>query len=850
MAKKPSEILPNTSFLNLPVPPSWKSADQLNAYESWAYTAINAIAHEVASTEFQLYKKKVVRGEVDYSEIYEHESLSLLDGINPYSNKYNHIFETVVYLELLGEAYWLVMRDAKKRPVSMWQVRPDRVTIIPSETKVIDHYMYRAGSEEFRLEAEDVIPFRFVNPSQPYRGKSPIQSASMAIDTDKFSADWNRKFFYNSALPNMILTTDQNLTQAQVDRLIQVWQNKFQGRDNAHKVAFLTAGFKPAVIGQTIRDMDFAEQRRAMRDEILGIFKVPKTVIGLTDDVNRANAEATNSAFIQRTVNPIVTMMVNCLNEFYLKMWDDDTLFFDFIDRSPENTEAKLALYDNGLRNGWMTINEVREKENLDPVEGGDVVRLPFGMTPIGEEAPVPADTGDMEDDDNTDDDTDTDVQDDKAIVLPVIKSDKKKKQKFNVSVPHKTLSVLREEEVTQEINKSLLKLVQMAMQDNHKPKLQKELVADYKETYWKQMVEKTDAQELEMRTRLNRLLEDQEREVLEKVSNMKDVKRLTIKATNDLIFNDREWEDKFKKEFAKYIKTIVEEKALSVMAQVGAKNSLDLTTQESIKYLGKEGLAFAKSVNQTTKDLLIKQLQEGLRQGEGTNDIAKRVRSVYKDATEFRSQLIARTEILRSTNFATTVAYEQSGTVEGKEWLTALDERTCPSCGVLDGMKVETGGVFKSAEFGSVKFPPLHPQCRCTTMPIIDKSDVDVGFSNPQRAYDAFDWNGIEEESQKTINRNVADRFDTTFGNLAGFTEAFNWKVELLDINKIDIWSAMDEDKVKKYMDALKRGDRFPPLLAIARDAERDALDGAHRMEALKRLGVGKLYVLVGRQK
>lgn len=710
----PKDYVPQTSSFNLPIAPSWKAQDQLNAYESWVYAGINAIAHEIASLDLHLYKRVFRKGTVEYEELYEHEALSLLNEVNPYSNQYIHLYETGIYIMLLGESFWAVMRDASGRPVSLWQLRPDRVTIIPSEQRVIDKYMYRVGSSEIAFDKEDVIPFRLPNPSVPYRGRSPVQAGAMAIDTDKFSADWNRNFFFNSAIPNLIFTTEQNLTKEQLDRLVKSWQTNFQGKENAHKVAFLTAGFSPVEIGQKMKDMDFIEQRRAMRDEILGVLKVPKTVIGLTEDVNRANAEATTMAFRQTTIQPLAKMLVSYLNEFYVKMWADEDIFFDFEDVAGEDTEEKLRIYESGLKYGWLTINEVRERENLDGVEGGDSIYLPFGMSALGEptEAPEESDEGGEEK-----------PKDEKmvfsdCIKLDVKKTEKKLEKKFNVPIPHKRLSELRKENIEKEIDRDLVKLVQLAMKLKVEKNDDKKQI--FKEGYWKAMIAKTDTQEESMVEKLRKLWGDQEREVLGKLENAKGMKRISKKKAETVLFDELYWEDEFKKEFADFMRTMVEERALEIMAMVGG-HGFDLTTQSVLDFLNKKGLEFCKSVNQTTRDLILDQLAEGYKLGEDTATLSKRVKSVYDEASDSRAKMVARTEVLRANNFATIESYKQSGVVKKKEWLTAFDERTCPECEALDGKQVGLEVTFKSS-LGAVQEPPLHPQCRCTTIPVMEE--------------------------------------------------------------------------------------------------------------------------------
>ncbi len=149
--------------------------------------------------------------------------------------------------------------------------------------------------------------------------------------------------------------------------------------------------------------------------------------------------------------------------------------------------------------------------------------------------------------------------------------------------------------------------------------------------------------------------------------------------------------------------------------------------------YLDKYPIKFAKSVNKTTNNRLKKQLVEGISKGEGIPEISKRVKNIFKSATDNRTKTIARSEVSRATNFATVEGYKQSGVVEAKEWLTAFDERTCSFCADMNGKIVglsdnyfEQGDEYKvgdsklNLDYDDVGEPPLHASCRCTIIPVI----------------------------------------------------------------------------------------------------------------------------------
>ena len=466
--KKDVSLMP--SFVtNLPQPPLRKAEEYLAAYKGYAYTAISSIAQEVASIDLRLFKKKIVRGEVETDQIIEHESLSLLHFANPLMTFYDLIEATQIYLELVGEGYWLVLKDGTT-PRELWPLRPDWVKVIPSKETIIDSYVYTPGGndvEKVTIPREDIIPFKYFNPQHIFRGKGSIQAAAMAIDIQDFSQQWNRNFFFNSALPGLVFTTDKAVSDSTVKRFMQQWQATYQGRNNPHKIAFLGGGFKAEKLSINAKDMDFAEQQKMMRDDILAVFKVPKTVLGLTDDVNRANAEATTKAFMERVITPRMIKLSNTLNEFYLPMFGEDNIFFDFTDPAPEDTEQKLRIYQSGLQFGWLTPNEVRERENLEPVDGGDVL-LPASLAPIQT----------MPEESKGQSPVDKLLNIIRRERKEVVKDPKKKKFKHMVKIPPKRLAQLQKEKLQGELASSFREYFSKIVGNGHsrsKPKPKKD---------------------------------------------------------------------------------------------------------------------------------------------------------------------------------------------------------------------------------------------------------------------------------------------------------------------------------------------------------------------------------------
>lgn len=747
MAKQSLPIYP-TEVVSLPQPPLRKAEDYLRAYSGYTYSAVGAISQEVASIQLHLFKRKFVNGKPKVDEIFEHPALSLLSYANRLMTSYDLLEATQIYLDLVGESFWILLRDGDE-PTEIWPVRPDWMKVVPSKTNVVESFIYSPGGTSIntvKFDPKDVIHFKYFNPLNPYRGKGTVQAGAMAIDIHTFAQEYNRNFFFNSALPGLVFTTDQKLQPDAIKRFMESWQSKFGGKGNSNKVGFLGGGLKVDKISQTAKEMDFKELQSMMRDDILAVFKVPKTIIGLTDDVNRANAEATTRSFMERTVTPRMKKLITHLNEFYLPNWQED-VFFDFDDPAPEDTELKLKIYESGLNLGWLTPNEVREQENLPPVEGGDKVYISFGKIPLGTETAKPDFAPGENDREEEEEDKSfigrmlgrKKVKSEPTVIALPVKDKKTKERKFMMPIPPPRLKELHDKKLKGEIKSDLIKLISNLMANGgtnkRRTKKQKSTWSEEKkEAHWKALVAKTDVIESKYRGALIPLFNDQEKIVIGNLDNSKNMvlSRMKGKETS-FLFNIREETSKWVSVLLPLTRDIVLEAGAENLDFLGVGGELDTTTEDFIKFVREHGTDLIRAINETTRDDLRKTLADGLAKGEGIDKLKARVESVFVSARGPRSEMIARSETLRATNFATEEAYRQSGLVKAKEWLTAIDERVCPWCAEMDGKIIPVEGSFfkegdeftvngKTLKFDllDVDYPPLHPSCRCTLIPVL----------------------------------------------------------------------------------------------------------------------------------
>jgi HK97 family phage portal protein len=308
-------------------------------------------------------------------------------------SRYDLVETSVQHLKLTGEAYWVIAYDprAPSIPLELWPVRPDRMLPVPHPTEFLTGWMYQSPDGlQIPLELAEVIQIKLPNPMDPYRGMGPVQALLADLDSIRYSAEWNRRFFLNDASPGGIVELDDSLPDSEFNRMRDRWYEQHRGVGNANRVAFLErAHWKDRQF--TMRDMQFVELRTISRDIIREAFRIHKSILGLSDDVNRANAVAADHQFGEWVLNPTLDRLKGALNTKLMPLYGTPvTRVFDHESAASEDEDAENAALV--ARTGaFKTLIDA----GVHPVDAAAVCELPPMRKAVAAPAPVPVTTGD-----------------------------------------------------------------------------------------------------------------------------------------------------------------------------------------------------------------------------------------------------------------------------------------------------------------------------------------------------------------------------------------------------------------------------------------------------------------------
>jgi HK97 family phage portal protein len=336
------------------------------------FAIVNRTSNAVGQTPWKLYRTSRAG---ERTEVVTHPALDLINRPNPTTTGSQFREATQQHIDLTGEGWWVIGRNpASTMPLELWPVRPDRMAVAVGAEGVSGYVYCGPKGERVPLDVDQVIGMKMPNPLDPWRGMGPVQSILTELDSYRFTAEWNRNFFKNSAEPGGVIEVPVTLSDPEYQQFRTRWHEQHRGIANAHRVAVLEGGAKWVGNSMTMRDMQFSELREVSRDTIREAFGFPKSMLGAADDVNRANAEAGAAIFAEWLVVPRLERIKSAYNFQLLPLFGDDSLVFDYdnpVPSSADDVRQKLetdALAASRFVSAGFDPSDVLETLGLPPM--------------------------------------------------------------------------------------------------------------------------------------------------------------------------------------------------------------------------------------------------------------------------------------------------------------------------------------------------------------------------------------------------------------------------------------------------------------------------------------------------
>ena len=318
--------------------------------------AVDFISNMVASMPVKLYKYKSDRVE----EVEGDTRVALLNGDTGDTLDAFQLKKAMVEDYLLDKGGYAYIRRSRNEVTGLFYVEPIRVSLINNYKPIYKDY-------QIIVEGGTYKPYEFLKLLRKTKNGSEgvgiTDELSKALETAYDTLLYQLGLVKSGGNKKGFLKSQRKLGQDEINALKRAWRNLYA--NNTENVVVLNNGLEFQEASNNSVEMQLNESKKTLEDEINNIFHIK-------DDFYETFKQA---------IYPIVKAFSTALNTTLLLEKEKGKYFFDFDVKEiiKANVKERFEAYKIAKETGWLSFNEIRRMENMNHIEGLDVVNVGLG---------------------------------------------------------------------------------------------------------------------------------------------------------------------------------------------------------------------------------------------------------------------------------------------------------------------------------------------------------------------------------------------------------------------------------------------------------------------------------------
>ncbi|AVH37015.1 phage portal protein [Pseudomonas monteilii] len=339
------------------------------------WSCIKILSETVSGLPLKLYDdqpggRALVKG--------KNRSARILAKPNPFMTMLNFIKAVIVNMALRGNAFAIIERSDDGEVIGLIPLSADAVEVNTDEDLI---YWVTSKGERFPVSPENMLHFKLFS-ADGINGLSPVEFHKESMGLAKTAQDWSARFMRKGGFTGGYVIYDNFLTREQRDQVLAKFPKIREGDvEDIGKMGLLEGGPKIVPAGLSQKDSQFIESQQFQEEALAGIWGVPLYLANRAGktSIMGSNLEQQTSGFITFGLSPYIKAIEDEIND---KLFGGTTQFVEFVVEGilRADSAGRAAYYNSALGGsggpGWMTINEVRRKENLPPLTGEEYDRV------------------------------------------------------------------------------------------------------------------------------------------------------------------------------------------------------------------------------------------------------------------------------------------------------------------------------------------------------------------------------------------------------------------------------------------------------------------------------------------
>jgi HK97 family phage portal protein len=314
-----------------------------------------------------------------------------LEKPNPETTRFQLFELTSASLDADGNAFWFKERDRLGRVMEVWPASPGRAEVFREKVQGrLGPKRFRFGNEEFGTD--EVLHIAGFSLPGRMRGMNPIDQHRHALGLAVAAEEYGEEFFSNGAVMSGVIEHPSDPGPQNARRMQESFARDHSGRRRRHKPGVLFGGAKWTQLTIPNDSAQFLETRKYQRNEICSIFRVPPHKIGDLERATFSNIEHQSIEWATDGVMPSTSRIEAAIYADGDLLERGDHLKINLGGLMRGDTTSRFAAYAIGRQWGWLSADDVRALEDMNPLPDGigQSYLEPLNMVPAGER-PSPA---------------------------------------------------------------------------------------------------------------------------------------------------------------------------------------------------------------------------------------------------------------------------------------------------------------------------------------------------------------------------------------------------------------------------------------------------------------------------
>ncbi|MEL6980647.1 MAG: phage portal protein, partial [Pseudomonadota bacterium] len=314
-----------------------------------------------------------------------HPITALFQNPNPEQTGSQFIEQLVWDLAADGNAFSLITPGPLGAVSGLTRLDPARITI-GRDVEGLKAYTYREpGKPEKTLLDEEVWHIAKPPMFDGMRGLSPIHAGREVIAAALAMQKYAARFFNNSGVPPYFFKHPGKFPSAEKKQIFLNAIARWLTGHNQHKPAVIEDGIEVEKLGVTNEEAQFLETRKQMNVELCRLWRIPPHKVGILDRATFSNIEEQSLDYVTGTLMPWLQLIEASIGKHLIQAADRYAFEFNVAGLLRGDIAARYSAYSVARQWGWLSVNEIRRLESLNPIgAGGDTYLQPMNMAPAG----------------------------------------------------------------------------------------------------------------------------------------------------------------------------------------------------------------------------------------------------------------------------------------------------------------------------------------------------------------------------------------------------------------------------------------------------------------------------------